>query len=225
MVVGNLDTQVAHYVRYMCGDDNLLEIPLEYDGNDYVRVHNALFTYPEVFCGKEIIGLKRKDPCTDVVNIICNPPYGDDGAKIVKLLKEKLNYEKFSNIEQLKDYKSDNLFSYVDVDSVVTLDKNSFEDADVKPSIALINKSPDMSLTFDEVEIRSVINEFPLLTKLCRKNYSILHPYINKVSMPSHGKQSTSCNPWDVHTTVILPMRMVSNGTIPKDKNTAFRFN
>lgn len=149
--------------------------------------------------------------------IIANPPYGKTGANITKTIIDTIDYDEYVNLLPANDYirnDTKDLFKYVDLDSMVAINKG-FSDAAVTTHVAKINKKPHRYLSWEEFQIENYIDDS--LTKYFYENKNRSHYAIdNPVYKPKLADFSTL---FDLTRCVYIGKRDVNHGHLPYSKN------
>ena len=73
--------------------------------------------------------------------LISNPPYGKIGADTTKIIRAKIDYDEFINLEPGNDYFTNDNYKYIDLSiKPIVLGNNAFSDASQATTIAKISK-------------------------------------------------------------------------------------
>ena len=73
--------------------------------------------------------------------LISNPPYGKIGADATKIIRTKIDYDEFINLEPGNDYFTNDNYKYIDLSiKPIVLGSNAFSDANQATTIAKISK-------------------------------------------------------------------------------------
>lgn len=73
--------------------------------------------------------------------LISNPPYGKIGADTTKIIRAKIDYDEFINLEPGNDYFTNDNYKYIDLSiKPIVLGSNAFSDANQATTITKISK-------------------------------------------------------------------------------------
>ena len=73
--------------------------------------------------------------------LISNPPYGKIGANTTEIIRTKIDYDEFINLEPGNDYFTNDNYKYIDLSiKPIVLGSNAFSDANQATTIAKISK-------------------------------------------------------------------------------------
>ena len=73
--------------------------------------------------------------------VISNPPYGKIGAETTEIIRTKIDYNEFINLEPGNDYFTNDNYKYIDLSiKPIVLGSNAFSDANQATTIAKISK-------------------------------------------------------------------------------------
>jgi len=182
---------------------------LEYDEIPY-RIINKDFVAPNIqgklvedvkelgnYMVEELNKLKEDITLPDDLEVISNPPFGVDGARITKTIVKDINYDTFYNLEPGNDYFENDLYKYLDptfkpiiypiysipdAEQVIVLsrlqkEKNNLSEIEARILLHL-TADPELYEALKEYILKVNVNNTPLefsLSKLTRRKTDVTY--------------------------------------------------
>lgn len=151
--------------------------------------------------------------------VIANPPYGKDGADIVKYILEHIDFDEFINLLPMSDYMKgkdpDFICGHVCSIEDIPLGE-AFEDAAVTTAIATLSKNSVAGVSSDNF-------------KLAKKDFGILDKFFkNQIKLKNYDMpiRQRSFRGMDNRFAVAIGRRDAAHGHLPYSRDTAeYRFN
>ena len=192
-------------------DDQFVQV-LKYRDCEVVQISKYFEDRTDL--GNYIIEELKKHMGTKFDLIIANPPYGKIGANITKTVIDTIKFDEYVNLLPANDYirnDSKDLFRYVDLDSMVAINKG-FSDATVTTHAARITTKPRRYLSWEEFQIENFIDDS--LTNYFYENMRRDHYAIDAGRRP----QFASLTVEDNTNTILLGIRDMNHGHLSYSK-------